>query len=81
MQQRLARAERYRRAANRYADLARGTAEPDFLSKLYRQTAVRYALMAEELERWPEPRRAETANWADDGYGASLRIRAEAFLA
>jgi hypothetical protein len=42
MQQRLRRAERYRKEANRYAELAKTTTDPNFLIKLYRQTAVRY---------------------------------------
>ena len=46
MQQLLNRADRYRNEANRYADLAK-TAQLDFLSELYRKTAVRYVLMAE----------------------------------
>jgi hypothetical protein len=41
---------RYRREASRCAELAK-TAEPYFLRGIYRKTAVRYALMVEDLER------------------------------
>jgi len=74
MQQRLNRAERYRKEANKYADLAKTTVEPGFLVELYRRTAVRYVLMAEELERWPDPPR----RWEHEG--ASLNARADAFV-
>jgi hypothetical protein len=80
MQQRLNRAEHYRKQANRYADLARHTADPTFLIELYRRTAVRYVLMAEELERYPEPRRPETGGWTTC-FPAELHERAEALLA
>jgi hypothetical protein len=54
MQQQQNKADHYRKEANRYADLAR-TAQQGFLSELYRKTAVRYVLMADDLERWPDP--------------------------
>ena len=57
MLQRLSRAELYRKEANKYADLAKDTTQPDFLTNLFRQTAVRYVLMAEDLERPPDSRR------------------------
>ena len=79
MQQRLTRAQHYRKQANRYADLARQTVDPGFLIELYRTTAVRYVLMAEELERYPEPRRPETGGWTDS-LPADLHRRAEALL-
>jgi hypothetical protein len=55
MEEGLKRAERYRQLANRYADLAK-TAELDYMGEFFRKTAVRYVLMAEDLERAPEPR-------------------------
>ena len=76
MQQRLNRAGRYRKEANKYADLAKTTIEPGFLVELYRRTAVRYVLMAEELERWPDPPRG----WEQEGLLASLNARADAFV-
>jgi hypothetical protein len=76
MLQRVSRAERYRKEANRYADLAKDTTQPDFLTSLYRQTAVRYVLMAEDLEKWPEPRRG----MGQDGLSTSLKARADVFL-
>jgi len=45
--------ERYRREANRCAELAKD-ASPPFLAELYRKVAVRYVFMAEELLRGPE---------------------------
>jgi hypothetical protein len=50
MREREQRAERYRREANRYAELAKDSDQPEFLIKLYRQTAIRYVLMAEDVE-------------------------------
>jgi hypothetical protein len=52
-------------------------AELDFLlSELYRKAAVRYVLMGEDLERWPDPLYSRSG-----GDGASLWDRAERFLA
>jgi hypothetical protein len=61
MEERRKRAERYRQQANRYADLAKA-AELDFLGEFFRKTAVRYVLMAEDLERWSEPRLGRRRN-------------------
>jgi hypothetical protein len=77
--QRLDRAARYRREANKYAELAKVTAEPTFLLNLYRQTAVRYVLMAEDLERSPDPRLGAGTGWVS--LSASLNERADRFLA
>jgi hypothetical protein len=74
MQQRLRRAERYRKEANRFAELAKTTTDPNFLINLYRQTAVRYVLMAEDLEREPEPRHD------GDRFSKSLRDLADVFI-
>jgi hypothetical protein len=74
MQRQQNKAEHYRKEANRYADLAR-TAQPGFLSELYRKTAVRYVLMADDLERWPDPLRSVSSQ-VD-----TLWERAERFLA
>jgi hypothetical protein len=73
MEQRLKRAERYRKEANRYADLAKA-AELDFMGEFFRKTAVRYVLMAEDLERWPDPRR----RWEHDAF--SLNALADEFV-
>ena len=75
MEQRLNRAERYRKQANRYADLAK-TAELDYLGEFFRKTAVRYVLMAEDVERWSEPRTGRRRN---DRLN-SLNVRADVFL-
>jgi hypothetical protein len=75
MEQRLNRAERYRQQANRYADLAK-TAELDYLGEFFRKTAVRYVLMAEDLERWNEPRTGRRRN---DPL-TSINERADVFL-
>ena len=75
MEQRLNRAERYRKQANRYADLAK-TAELDYLGEFFRKTAVRYVLMAEDLERWNKPRTGRGPNHRL----TSLNERADVFL-
>jgi hypothetical protein len=68
------RVERYRKLANRYADLAK-TAELHYMGDFFRKTAVRYVLMAEDLEKWPGPRvRISSQN------DLSLWDRAEHFL-
>jgi hypothetical protein len=76
MLQRLSKVELYRKEANKYADLAKDTTQPDFLTNLFRQTAVRYVLMAEDLERSPSSRRG----MAQNGLSTSLRVRADIFL-
>jgi hypothetical protein len=50
MEQRLKKAERYRQLANRYADQAKA-AKLDYMGDFFRKIAVRYVLMAEDLER------------------------------
>jgi hypothetical protein len=75
MEQQLKRAERYRQQANRYADLAK-TGEPDFLRAFFRKIAVRYVLMAEDLERVPEPRLGRGRR----ELSTSINERADAFL-
>jgi hypothetical protein len=50
------KAERYRKAANKYAELAK-TAEPDYLAEVFRKVAVRYVFMADDVlraERQPD---------------------------
>jgi hypothetical protein len=76
MLQRLNRAESYRKEANKYGDLAKDTTQPDFLTTLFRQTAVRYVLMAEDLEKAPDSRRG----MGQDGLSTSLKARADIFL-
>ena len=77
MLQRVSRAELYRREANKYADLAKDATQPDFLTNLFRQTAVRYVLMAEDLERSSGSRRG----MGQDGLSTPLKARADIFLA
>ena len=74
-EQQLKRAERYRQQANRYADLAK-TAEPDYLGDFFRKIAVRYVLMAEDLERPLRPRLGR----AQRELSNSINERADAFL-
>jgi hypothetical protein len=50
--------ERYRRAANRYGELAK-QAEPGYLADVYRKIATRYVFMAEDILREPERRRGD----------------------
>jgi hypothetical protein len=75
MEQRPTRAERYRQLANRYADLAKA-AELDFMGEFFRKTAVRYVLMAEDLERAPERRLGRRRN----DLPASINELADVFL-
>jgi hypothetical protein len=44
--------DRYRKEANRCAELAK-EASPPFLAEIYRKVAVRYVFMAEELLKGP----------------------------
>jgi hypothetical protein len=73
---RLSRAELYRKEANKYADLAKDTTQPDFLTNLFRQTAVRYILMAEDLEKSTDSR----SGMSQGGLSTSLKARADIFL-
>src|SRR5271169_3237440 len=57
----LSKAERYRKAANKYAELAKHT-EPDYHAELFRKVAVRYVFMAEDLLKWSERRRELDVN-------------------
>jgi hypothetical protein len=55
----LSKAERYRRAANKYGELAKH-AEPGYLAEVYRKIAVRYVFMAEDVLR---PERRAGRDW------------------
>jgi hypothetical protein len=48
----VSKVERYRKEANRYAELAKD-ASPAFIAEIYRKVAVRYVFMAEELLKGP----------------------------
>jgi hypothetical protein len=50
MDSRNERAARYRKNASRCAELAKSV-ELNFLKDVYQRTAIRYALMADDLER------------------------------
>jgi hypothetical protein len=63
MQDPVSKAERYRREANKCAELAK-SASPTFLGEIYQKIAVRYVFMAEELLRGPE-RDADAIERAD----------------
>ena len=52
----VSKAERYRKEANKYAELAKD-AQPAYLADVYRKVAVRYVFMAEELLKGPQRRR------------------------
>jgi hypothetical protein len=56
----LSKAERYRKAANKYGEMAK-QAEPSYLADVYRKIAVRYVFMAEEELRWAERWREEVS--------------------
>jgi hypothetical protein len=53
MQDALSKAERYRKEAKKWGELAKN-AQPAYLGEVYRQVAVRYLFMAEDLLRRPE---------------------------
>jgi hypothetical protein len=48
----VSKVDRYRKEANRCAELAK-EARPPFLAEIYRKAAVRYVFMAEELLKGP----------------------------
>jgi hypothetical protein len=53
MQDAVSKAERYRKEANKYGELAK-SAQPAYLGDVYRKVAVRYVFMAEDLLRRAE---------------------------
>jgi hypothetical protein len=53
MQDAVSKAERYRKEANKYGDLAK-IVEPAYLGNVYRKVALRYVFMAEDLLRRAE---------------------------
>jgi hypothetical protein len=53
MQKPSSRAEHYRKEAAKYHELAK-SAEPAYLGDVYRQVAVRYMFMAEDVSKWQE---------------------------
>jgi hypothetical protein len=46
----VSKAERYRRAANKYGEMAK-EAEPGYLAEVFRKVATRYVFMAEDALR------------------------------
>ena len=61
MQDPVTKAERYRKAANKYANIAK-EAEVDYVAEIYRKVAMRYVFMAEDLLKWSERRRELDVN-------------------
>jgi hypothetical protein len=55
------KAEHYRRAANKYGEMAK-QAEVDYVAEIYRKVAMRYVFMAEDLLNWSERRREVDVN-------------------
>ena len=49
----LSKAERYRKAANRYSELAK-QAEPNYLAEVYSKIAAQYLSIAEDLLKWAD---------------------------
>jgi hypothetical protein len=49
------KAERYRREANKYSEMARQT-EPGHLADVFRKIAMRYSSMADDLLQWQDQR-------------------------
>jgi hypothetical protein len=67
MQDAVSKAERYRKEANKYGDLAKN-AQPAYLGDVYRKVAVRYVFMAEELLQ------SERRRDAVSGFAAAKRL-------
>ena len=63
IQQRELRAERYRRKANRYAEFAKNSSQPEFVIKL----AIRYILMAEDVEKCLKPQVSAATSYSERG--------------
>jgi hypothetical protein len=61
MQDPVTKAERYRKAANKYANMAK-EAEVDYVAEIYRKVAMRYVFMTEDLLKWSERRRELDVN-------------------
>jgi rubrerythrin len=61
MQDPVTKAERYRKAADKYANMAK-EAEVDYVAEIYRKVAMRYVFMAEDLLKWSERRRELDVN-------------------
>ncbi len=61
MQDPVTKAERYRKAANKYGEMAK-QAEAEYVAEIYRKVAVRYIFMAEDLLNWSERRRELDVN-------------------
>ena len=49
----LSKAERYRKAANRYSELAK-EAGPGYVGEVYHKIAVQYLFMASDLSKWTD---------------------------
>ena len=61
MQDPVTKAEHYRKAANKYGEMAK-QADVDYVAEIYRKVAVRYVFMAEDLLNWSERRREVDVN-------------------
>jgi hypothetical protein len=58
------KAERYRKEANKYGELAKQV-EPGYLADVYRKVAVQYAFMAEDALKETERRRRAGFDWTE----------------
>ena len=74
MQDLVKKAERYRKQANDFAELAK-SASPAFLAEIYQRIAVRYVFMAEDLLK---PKRDADAIERADHMLSRLRLDAGA---
>ena len=70
MESRTDRANRYRKEASKYAELA-SSDPPDMMGQVYRRIADRYIRMARDLERREKDLTAELALLNKQEYGAS----------
>jgi hypothetical protein len=61
VQNQVTKAECYRKAENKYADMAK-EAEAEYVAEIYPKVAVRYVFMAGDLLNWSERRRELDVN-------------------
>ena len=61
MEDPVTKAERYRKAANKYGEMAK-QADEEYVAEVYRKVAVRCVLMAEDLLTWSKRRRELDVN-------------------
>jgi hypothetical protein len=79
MESRTDRANRYRKEASKYAELA-SSDPPDMMGDVHRKLAARYIRMAQDLERREKALTTSLALLNEQEYGGSRLRRCGAFL-